>query len=283
MSGAAIQVERDAEEDMKKLRRSIAAVAILFGLLASPALAQTGSAVEDGQGHPNVGALLAALPDGNLVPVCSGTLVAPRVFLTASHCTSLMERIGQAKTAYVTFDPYFGRNAPVKTTPYVGDVITNPAYRAAAYRNDVSLVLLDDPVVGITPAVIAPVGFLDTLREEGKIRSAAFTNVGYGSSEMVVVPKIGPTFPSDGIRKWTISGFHALTRLQIHLNQNLARGFEGTGYGDSGGPTFVETANGPVVVSVVSTGDVPCYATSVNQRVDLADVQAFLAPYLAMR
>lgn len=267
---------------MKKFLGFIAAVALSFGLLASPALAQTGAAVEDGDGHPNVGALLGQGLDGGLFIVCSGTLVAPRVFLTASHCTSFLERIGQTR-AYVTFDPNFGRNAPIQTTPYVGDVITNPAYKAAAYRNDASLVLLDDPVVGITPAVIAPVGFLDTLREEGKIRSAAFTNVGYGSSEMLVVPKSGPTFPFDGIRKWTISGFHALTQLQIHLNQNLARGVEGTGYGDSGGPTFVDTASGPVVISVVSTGDVPCYATSVNQRVDLADVQAFLAPYLAMR
>ena len=265
---------------MKKLLGLIAAVALSFGLLASPALAQTGSAVEDGQGHPNVGALLLALPEGNLIPVCSGTLVAPRVFLTASHCASLLESIGQTR-AYVTFDPYFGRNAPIQTTPYVGDVITNPAYKRP-YQNDASLVLLDHAVVGIAPAVIAPVGFLDGLCEEGTIRSAAFTNVGYGSSEMLVVPKSGPTFPSDGIRKWTISGFHALTRLQIHLNQNLARGYSGTGYGDSGGPTFVDTGSGPVVISVVSTGDVPCYATAVNQRVDLADVQAFLAPYLEM-
>jgi hypothetical protein len=36
-----------------------------------------------------------------------------------------------------------------------------------------------------------------------------------------------------------------------------------------------------VVVSVVSTGDVPCYSTGVNERVDIANAQDFLAPYLA--
>ena len=266
---------------MKKLLGFIAAVALSFGLLASPALAQTGDAVSDGDGHPNVGALLGQGPDGGLFIVCSGTLVAPRVFLTASHCTSFLESIGQTR-AYVTFDPNYGTNADhsIKTTPYVGDVITNPAYKRP-YQNDASLVLLDKAVLGIAPAVIAPVGFLDGLRDAGTIRSTAFTNVGYGSAEQLVVPTVGPTFPSDGIRKWTISGFHALDKRAIHLNQNLARGYSGTGYGDSGGPTFVDMANGPVVISVVSTGDVPCYATAVNQRVDLADVQAFLAPYLA--
>lgn len=95
--------------------------------------------------------------------------------------------------------------------------------------------------------------------------------------------KVGPTFPFDGIRKWTNSGFYALDPRYIHLNQNLAQGNSGTGYGDSGGPTFAPSANGPVIVAVVSTGDVALYATSVNQRVDLADVQRFLAPYLALR
>lgn len=93
---------------------------------------------------------------------------------------------------------------------------------------------------------------------------------------------MGPTFPFDGIRKWTISGFHTLDPRFIHLNQNLAQAYSGTGYGDSGRPTFVQTASGTVVVSVLSTGDVALNATSVNTRVDTAEVRDFLAPYLAL-
>jgi secreted trypsin-like serine protease len=268
---------------MRKLLGAITAVAITLALSAGPGLAQTGAAVEDGNGHPNVGALLWARPDGSLLIACSGTLVAPRVFLTASHCTSFLDSWGQTR-AYVTFDPYFGTNVDrsITSTPYVGQVVTNPAYKRP-YRNDVSLILLDEAVAGITPAAIAPVGFLDTMRKAGTARSSSYTNVGYGSSEQLVVPTIGPTFPDDGVRKWTISGFSALDPNFIHLTQNLARGYSGTCYGDSGGPTFVQAAAGPVVVSVVSTGDGPCYATSVNHRVDLAGIQAFLAPYLGMR
>jgi hypothetical protein len=36
------------------------------------------------------------------------------------------------------------------------------------------------------------------------------------------------------------------------------------------------------VISVVSTGDVPCWATSVNFRVDTADAHSFLDHYLAL-
>jgi secreted trypsin-like serine protease len=269
------------------VNKLIAMTAIIASLLltsGNAALAQTGDAQPDGNGHPNVGAfLLPRLTDGSLRIICTGTLVTPRVFLTASHCTAFALSQGFTRT-YVTFDPNFGTNADhsIITTPYRGTVVHNPAYKAP-YQSDVSLILLDEPVPGITPAKIATIGFLDSLRDAGTIETTPFLNVGYGSSEQVVVKKVGPTFPFDGIRKWTISGFHALDPRFIHLNQNLAQGYSGTGYGDSGGPTFVQTRRGSVVVSVVSTGDVALYATSVNTRVDTTEVRDFLAPYLALK
>ena len=269
---------------MKKLFLIAAFVASLVLTNMNSALAQTGDAQPDGNAHPNVGAfLLPRLADGSLRIICTGTLVTPRVFLTASHCTDFAVSQGFTHT-YVTFDPNFGTNADhsIMTTPYRGRIVHNPAYKAP-YQSDVSLILLDAPVTGIAPAKIAPLRFLDGLRDAGTITTTSFLNVGYGSSEQVVVKKVGPTFPFDGIRKWTISGFYALDPRFIHLNQNLAQGYSGTGYGDSGGPTFVQTARGLVVVSVVSTGDAALYATSVNTRVDTAEVRDFLAPYLAMR
>lgn len=267
---------------MKKLITITALVAALLFASSTSSLAQTGDAQPDGNGHPNVGAFLLPRLDGSLRIICSGTLVTPRVFLTASHCTAFALSRGFTRT-YVTFDPNFGTNADhsITTTPYPGTIVHNPAYKAP-YQNDVSLILLDKPVKGIAPAAIAPVGFLDALRDAGTIRTTEYLNVGYGTSEQVVVQKVGPTFPFDGIRKWTISGFYALDPSFIHLNQNLAQGYSGTGYGDSGGPTFVRTSGGSVVISVVSSGDVPLYATSVNTRVDKAEVRDFLAPYLAL-
>ena len=265
-----------------KLRALVAA--IVLGLaVTTVALAQTGDAQPDGNAHPNVGALLAPRADGSLRIICTGTLVSPRVFLTAAHCTSFMQSLGLER-AYVTFDPNFGLNADrtIKATPYVGTIHTNPHYKEP-YRYDTAVVVLDQAAQGIAPARIAPLGFLDGLKKSRALEGTSFLNVGYGSSEQLVVPRTGPTFPFDGIRKWTVSQFSALDPMVVHLDQNLFRGNSGTGYGDSGGPTFVSTAGGPVVISVVSSGDVPCYATSTNTRVDTEEAQAFLAPYLALR
>jgi hypothetical protein len=269
---------------LKKLLAIIAVVASLLLTVGNTALGQTGDAQPDGNGHPNVGAfLLPRLSDGSLRIICSGTLVTPRVFITASHCTAFALSQGFTET-WVTFDPNFGTDSAhnIFSTPYHGTIVHNPAYKQP-YHADISLILLDKAVKGIAPAKIAPRGFLDQLRDAGTIKTTEYLNVGYGSAEQLVVPTVGPTFPFDGIRKWTISGFYALDPAYIHLNQNLHQDYSGTGYGDSGGPTFVNTATGLVVVSVVSTGDVPCWATSVNQRVDTDASGDFLAPYLAIR
>jgi secreted trypsin-like serine protease len=259
----------------------VAVASVLFG--TAGASAQTGDAVVDGEAHPNVGAFLLPRADGSLRIICSGSLAAPRVFLTAGHCADAALGLGFEET-YVTFDTDFGTNADhsITSTPYHGTVINYPGYKPP-YINDFAIILLDEAVEDIDPVTLAPVGFLNALKDARTIDDAVYTNVGYGTAEQIVVPGTGPTFAFDGIRKWTNSGFYALDPSFIHLNQNLHQGYSGTGYGDSGGPTFVDTADGPVQISVVSTGDVPLYATSVNTRVDTDEVQDWLAPYLALK
>jgi secreted trypsin-like serine protease len=267
---------------MKRLT-AVVLVALVSLVIVAWAPAQTGDATLDGNDHPNVGALLRMRADGSLTILCTGTLVSSHVFLTAGHCADFLLENGQPN-AYFTFDPNFGTDATrgykVYTAPYYGKVINNPDWHTP-YQNDTAIIQVENAITGIAPAKIASLGFLDALKKSRAIYDTAFTNVGYGTSEQEVVQTVGPTFPFDGIRKWTVSGFSALDPEFIHLNQNQTRGYSGTGYGDSGGPTFVDTANGPVVVSVVSTGDTPCYATSVNERVDIANAHAFLDPYLA--
>jgi secreted trypsin-like serine protease len=267
---------------MKKFT-ALAVAAVLALTAAGSAIAQTGDAQLDGNAHPNVGALLAKRADGSLRIICSGTLVSSRVFLTAGHCTDYMiNSLGQTD-AYVTFDPNFGTDPGhnIFTTPYHGTLVTNPDWHQP-YQNDTALVLFDKPVKNIAPAKIAPRGYLDALKKAGTIDDYAYLNVGYGSAEQLVVPTVGPTFPFDGIRKYTYSTYSALDSEFIHLNQNIYQGNSGTGYGDSGGPTFLDTGSGPYVISVVSTGDVPCWATSVNERVDTANAHNFLDSYLAL-
>jgi len=267
---------------MRKALVVLAAVVVVSLGASTYAFAQTNDAQPDGNLHPNVGALLAKRADGSLRIICSGTLVTPRVFLTAGHCTDFMiNGLGQ-EDAYVTFDPNFGTDAAhnVFTTPYHGTLHQHPGWHQP-YQHDVAVVLLDSAVSGIAPATVAPKGLLDSLKANGTIDDLTYLNVGYGSAEQLVVPTVGPTFPFDGIRKYTYSAYTALDPSFIHLNQNIHQGWSGTGYGDSGGPTFATVGGTTYVVSVVSTGDVPCWATSVNFRVDTADAHSFLDSYLA--
>ena len=57
---------------------------MVLALSVLPAAAITGGEL-DGEGHPNVGLLIADV-DGEPAWSCTGTLIAPRVFLTAGHC-----------------------------------------------------------------------------------------------------------------------------------------------------------------------------------------------------
>jgi secreted trypsin-like serine protease len=253
---------------MKKVTALAAAVAVAFGATAG-ALAIT-NGTRDGNGHPNVGAFLVKRPSGWRV-LCTGSLVAPRVFLTASHCTSYAEANGWEVA--VTFQ---STDAEHPSTVLSGHTVTNPLYKPP-YQHDVSIILLDRAQAG--PFVPLPrVGLLDDLKKTSALRDADFVNVGYGTHEMVNGGG-PPDFPFDGDRWTSVSSYSALNQDVIHLHQKDNRDEGGTGYGDSGGPTLL----GGTAIAVVSTGDVPCWSTSVNTRTDTQDAHDFLAPYLALR
>src|ERR1044071_9751501 len=83
----------------------LAAFAVLW-TAAAPTRAITNGLVDTSNTFSNTGAFVVKAPDGQIFPICSGTLIAPGVFLTASHCTSYFEGtlVPQGYTAYVSFD-----------------------------------------------------------------------------------------------------------------------------------------------------------------------------------
>src|SRR3954469_15671814 len=126
------------------MRRLILAAASLAALtFAAPASAITNGA-PDGNRHPNVGGLVAAMTysDGTWI-YCSGTLISPTVFLTAAHCDEGTSRVRVTlSSAYQDGD-----------TPYAGTFHADPAYgQAQSDPHDIAVVVLDKPVKGLTPA-----------------------------------------------------------------------------------------------------------------------------------
>ena len=259
------------------LKRSI----LLMCLLAAFACALPGTAsainttggVFDGDDHPEVGALLLATEDG-FSQICTGTLISPTEFLTASHCTVGEDRV------FVSFDP---TDVEHTDSALPGTALTNPDYKPP-FHNDISVVVLDEPVLGVEPARLPSAGMVDELYESGVLRDTLFTNVGYGSQEQAVVPGTGPTFPFTGDRWRSVSTFIALNPEILHLGQRRAQGEGGTCYGDSGGPQFLgaggEETN--IVISVTTTGDSPCYATNVTTRTDTEDAREFLGQFVTL-
>src|SRR6266704_5718463 len=142
---------RGREARMRRFVLAGVAVCAAVLALAAPAGAIT-YGTPDGNGHPEVGALLAPqpYPDGTWA-TCSGTLIAPTVFLTAAHCDQGVSRVA------VTFDSSY--NAATGTA-YRGTWHPDPDYnQAQSDPHDVAVVVLDKAVKGITPARLPKAGF----------------------------------------------------------------------------------------------------------------------------
>jgi V8-like Glu-specific endopeptidase len=256
-------------------RLIVAAVAVAALVAAGSAYAITGGQ-RDGTAHPNVGAMMFKDPAaGNTLQlVCSGTLVAPQVFLTASHCTDYLLNDLHTTDVWVTF------NTDSSEGPYIhGTMEQNPAYngKPAQNGNDIAAILLDSAPAGITPATLPPVGLFDQMKVHKTLRqSSPFTAVGYGDGSK----EVGggkPTFFFDGFRWNSTSYFNALTDSWLRLTQNLAVGAGGTCFGDSGGPNFIGDSD--TIAAITISGDTACRATNVDLRLDTQSAQDFLAQF----
>lgn len=225
--------------------------------------------------HTNVGAMVIDRPEYGLDQLCSGTLIHPRVFLTAGHCTAYLEVMG-IETVWVNFDQYAFNGA---TLLNVEQVITHPDYWFGPYSNphDVGVLILEEPVLNIAPAILPEEGFLDALKNEGLMRQgsngAKFTLVGYGGTLAWPPPDI--TY--DRQRQYSISEYQVLLKYWLRMSQNQATGDGGTCAGDSGGPAFWTEPDGTeILVGISSWGDTNCIATGFNYRVDTPDTLDFI-------
>ena len=219
------------------------ALLLIAAAFGGRAWAITGGGPDNGN-HPYVGAMIAVHPVYGLLPF-TGILIHPRVILTAGH-TAAMVASGEAPLHGVSFDQNVNVYDPSTWQPVsVLRVIssrTTGGYGPGS--TDIGVIILAEPVVGITPATLAPEGLLDWLQATYQLQhgpaATVFTEVGYGFGQDWPPPQ--PIYPisDQGIdtRNAAQSGFMSLNGGWLFLCQNQARGYGGTCLGDSGGPAL---------------------------------------------
>jgi len=234
-------------------------VAVTVALTAT-ATAQgiIGGNLDAGQ-HPASGALLVPSPNG-LVPECSGVLIAPRVFLTAGHCTNNALAAGGA---YVVFGDELN---PGSWTPIHGTAVTDPAFgHDSSDPHDLGVIVLDQNAP-VAPATLPTAGAADRLAKDG----VAPLSVGYGYSRL-----LGKGFVYDGLR-------HAAAMPVVSQTATLLRISSQTGaqlcFGDSGGPQYLPGTS--TIVSVTSGGNPVCKGTATATRLDSASASGFLSSFV---
>ena len=268
------------------VRRSLLIVLLAVAALLLPAA--TANAITfgqpDGNLHPNVGALLADYDPDSPGPdvLCSGTLIAPTVFLTAAHCTAFLEAEGISQV-WVTFAPTYDEDATTTAGLLAGSYVTHPEFGSggAADTHDIAVVLLQQAPVGITPAQLPTAGLLDELRASHQLRSQTFTAVGYGT---VREDKTGGPHALffDAIRRYALQSALNLEKAWLLLSMNPSTGSGGTCYGDSGGPHFLGGVESNLIVSITITGDAMCRATDKTYRLDTASARDFLDDFVTL-
>lgn len=250
------------------LLRTVVVVLLLLLVTTTAVFAITDGEL-DGNGHPYVGLMIAQDAEGNPLWRCSGTLIAPKLFLTAGHCT-------EAPAAHVEiwFDADVESGIPGNGYPFTGDVggtpYTHPQYDPNAFfLYDLGVVVLDAPVSMSEYGALPQLDQLDSLKTRRGQQDVTFTAVGYG------LQRINPVFV-EAERVRMVARPHLIQintpgftgDFSLLLSNNHSTG--GTCFGDSGGPNFVGDSN--VIAGVTSFGlNGTCGGTGGVYRVDRAD------------
>jgi hypothetical protein len=289
---------------------------VLIGVSALLALAPPSGAITGGtedltNRYSNVGMVVFYQPDGRFR--CSGTLIAPQVFLTAAHCA--FQDIGKV---VVTFDPLISRTeeeaevdipraaddsgpddahsaigfAATDITPpkyqgeqswILGTPRTHPDYSDFTDLknwNDTGVIILDT-APGLPTTPLPPENYLDQFRQPA-FNHTDFLVIGYGTEvRQSPTPPRPPTPEREPIvRRYTTEVGQKLTSqvFQTNGNEHDPRAGGGTCFGDSGGPAIIDG----YVVGDTSYGLTNnCRYLGGYQRVDIPIVRNWILDCVA--
>jgi hypothetical protein len=269
-------------------------LALLLTVTVLMSIAPRVSAITDGRldnnDHPYVGLVVVFSDAEGTIPLWrgSGTLISPRIFVTAGHVAGPDSFTGEVpKSARVYFEsnvdalpgyPLSGGHTgtPVPHPDY-------PGFLAIPNSHDIGVVVLDEPAPMAEYGLLPSLGVLDALATKRGKQNVTFDVVGYGVQYIRQNPIKGPIFlQADRIRyQGTVSIINlknALTdgyNIQHSGDNGKGNGSGATNFGDSGGPVLL--AGTRVLVATTSfgfndQGTGPGFAF----RTDTAGSQSFL-------
>jgi uncharacterized protein (TIGR03382 family) len=243
--------------------KSVACLAFLFALgacqvdfdlsedqLDDDQINTESQAVIGGTAAPNDPAVVQVSIGG----LCTGSLVSPRVVMTAAHCVADLIEAGQTRFGSIGFGE--GGGEPWDARINIVDMVMHRRYDPESFlKEDIAFVRMASPA----PADIEPLPIRTEPLVEGDV-GLQIRTVGFGHN----VSENGETSGAGTKRQIT-------HRINEVLAKHLAVGSTqyNTCQGDSGGPTFVERNGVEEVAGVTSYGEGGCLGTSHLTRTDV--------------
>ncbi|HJU57954.1 MAG TPA: hypothetical protein VJ774_04395 [Actinomycetota bacterium] len=275
----------------------VAAMTAVVSLIVMPQASGITFGEPDGNRHPNVGAMLVTF-GGDPVPVCSGSLIAPDVFLTAAHCIVVTEQIAEEEEVepsyFVSFASKLGEfpggsfdlhefDLAAGVTLVPGEPFFDERFGTGGHARpfDIAVIVLDAPV-GIEPVELPTEGFLSDLNAQHELRSQRFAVVGYGNVREDFTGGFDNLLGAVVQRMVATQSAINLQKQWLLLSMNPNTGSGGSCYGDSGGPHFIESIDPNLQVSLTVTGDAVCKATDLTYRLDTPEAREFLSQFVTL-
>jgi len=256
-----------------------AAVLAVVGMAPAHAITQ---GQPDGELHPNVGAVVADYgPSPGPEIACSGTLIAPTVFLLPAHCAEFVNSLG--RDVWVTFDSTYDEQEASPAGLIAGTAVGDPLFGSGAKSDphDIAVFLLEQSP-GITPATLPTAGFLDAQAAAHTLQTQMFTPVGYGWTRVDKTEGPGNLVFRDGVRRYSQQSFSALEPSWLKLSSNAALDNGGTCFNDSGAPHFYGGVTSSLTVSMSIAVDPVCRSLDKTYRLDTKSARDFLGQFVSL-
>jgi hypothetical protein len=247
--------------------------------LAAPANGVVNGTPDEGT-HPYVGTLVLQLKDGSYHYFCSGTLVTPRVFVSAGHCMIEEMRVSYPGSTIIGLTLDEQVEPSVRPELFPGEARAMDGWPGRNWNRDVGVYILEDPIPGLDRAdlpVLPEVGQVGDLDLTGK----QVTIVGYGWDRARTGGPNGLDEAASGTRRYAQERVTGVNQRHLHLLSTIAAGASGMCYGDSGAPRLYLDGDRTILIATSWWLGTYCQAPERPLRLDTREIHDWLAGQIA--